>query len=610
MVADTNTAAGNHIPADTPAKQLASESIGAERSAPSTDATQTPSTEGSQHQKRHTQSRAQHRKRKRPPPNDHFSKKKKLEGTGNGPWKLDDRNQIPRKPKNNPFSAEEIAAEERRPKKKVAVLFGYSGTGYRGLQINNEEKTIEGDVMKAFIAAGAISKANADDPKKVSLMRCARTDKGVHAAGNVLSLKLIIEDENIVEKINENLPPQIRVWGIQRTNKGFSCYQSCDSRWYEYLLPSYSLLPPHPDSYLGKKIAEFAEEKGTVEELKEKNADVGDYWKEVDEACIKPILERLDIETRTTVMDRLKLSIDVPTSGASWTTEPEKAAPETSGSPSDGPVESPADEGSSAAAAQGATGFAQRELGPVDFALRDIKLAYVAAKRRYRISPTRLQRLQSALNAYLGTHNFHNYTVQKSFKDPSSKRLIKSFVVNPDPIIIGETEWLSLKVHGQSFMMHQIRKMVGLATLVTRCGTDPSIIAETYESTPIAIPKAPALGLLLERPVFQSYNAKATGTLEREAIDFAKYDDAIEPFKREHIYTRIFEHEEREHTFHGFYQQIDSFRSDFFLWITPGGIAAAKLRLGATDAAEDEKAMNRQLGEDDDDDVNPEEGEG
>lgn len=33
------------------------------------------------------------------------------------------------------FSAEEVAKEERRPKHKVAVLIGYSGTGYRGMQM-------------------------------------------------------------------------------------------------------------------------------------------------------------------------------------------------------------------------------------------------------------------------------------------------------------------------------------------------------------------------------------------------------------------------------------------------------------------------------------------
>jgi tRNA pseudouridine38-40 synthase len=33
------------------------------------------------------------------------------------------------------FSEDVIKAEERRPKKKVAVLIGYSGTGYRGMQL-------------------------------------------------------------------------------------------------------------------------------------------------------------------------------------------------------------------------------------------------------------------------------------------------------------------------------------------------------------------------------------------------------------------------------------------------------------------------------------------
>lgn len=34
-----------------------------------------------------------------------------------------------------PFSEEEIAAEERRPKHKVAVMIGYAGSGYKGMQM-------------------------------------------------------------------------------------------------------------------------------------------------------------------------------------------------------------------------------------------------------------------------------------------------------------------------------------------------------------------------------------------------------------------------------------------------------------------------------------------
>ena len=61
-------------------------------------------------------------------------------------------------------------------------MIGYSGTGFKGMQISPSEETIEGELFKAFVKAGAIAKTNADDPRKASLVRCPRTDKNVHAA--------------------------------------------------------------------------------------------------------------------------------------------------------------------------------------------------------------------------------------------------------------------------------------------------------------------------------------------------------------------------------------------------------------------------------------------
>ena len=52
---------------------------------------------------------------------------------------------------------------------------------------------------------------------QVNLGRAARTDAGVHAAGNVVSLKMIMSVPGIpdmVSRINEELPPEIRLWGF------------------------------------------------------------------------------------------------------------------------------------------------------------------------------------------------------------------------------------------------------------------------------------------------------------------------------------------------------------------------------------------------------------
>ncbi|KAK3985217.1 pseudouridine synthase [Cladorrhinum sp. PSN332] len=521
------------------------------------------------------------------------------------------------------FTPEEIAAEERRPKRKVAVLIGYAGTGYHGIQINHKEKTIEGDIFAAFVSAGAISKVNADDPKKSSLVRCARTDKGVHAAGNVLSLKLILEDEDIVDKINSHLPDQIRIWGIQRTSNSFSSYQACDSRWYEYLMPSYSLLPPQPHTFLGKNIHDSAKEKGAYDEYLGRLDDVKDFWEEVEKNDIEPILAKLDPEVKAEVLRKLHDSANVElkddveplnkeTKQDDNTDEMEVDAEEDAKAEASGPdvdtAEPVKDKASEEAAAPEAAETAEtadgeavakgpkaeKELSPVDAALRDIKAAYVAAKRRYRVTPVRIQRLQEALNLYLGTRNYHNYTIMKSFKDASAKRHIKSFEVNPTPIQIRDTEWLSLKVHGQSFMMHQIRKMVAMAVMVVRCGAPVSLITESYGPRRISIPKAPGLGLMLERPMFTEYNKKAV-TLEKDPIDFAKFDDKIQEFKDQHIYRRMFEVEEKENSFHLFFNQVDNFRTDYFLWVTAGGLEASHERLDRVERVP--KALQAELGD-------------
>ncbi|KDN33020.1 hypothetical protein RSAG8_13891, partial [Rhizoctonia solani AG-8 WAC10335] len=76
--------------------------------------------------------------------------------------------------------------------------------------------------------AGTVSKDNLDDPVKVNLQRAARTDAGVHAAGHIVSLKMITKQADtpdtpdLIAKLNELLPPEIRVWTFVKATNTFN----------------------------------------------------------------------------------------------------------------------------------------------------------------------------------------------------------------------------------------------------------------------------------------------------------------------------------------------------------------------------------------------------
>ena len=80
--------------------------------------------------------------------------------------------------------------EARTPKRKLALLLGYNGRAYHGLQRQSDDdlKTIEGEMRLALRKAGAVSEQNAEDLAKISWSRSARTDKRVSAARQVVSV--------------------------------------------------------------------------------------------------------------------------------------------------------------------------------------------------------------------------------------------------------------------------------------------------------------------------------------------------------------------------------------------------------------------------------------
>lgn len=197
---------------------------------------------------------------------------------------------------------------------------------------------------------------------KIQMARAARTDKGVHAVGNVVSVKLVVEDPDIVSKINQHLPDQIKVWGKRQrfsnvashiligyvigytpVTGGFHAKKACNGREYEYWLPTYTLeMPPSRSLHLRS-----SREHPSDLYIAEENAYI-------------PVSTRENI----------------------------------------------------------------------------------AEKHQCRISNSKLDQFRDAMAVFQGTHNFHNYTIQRNASDPSANRYIMR--VEASDAICYSARWLIL----------------------------------------------------------------------------------------------------------------------------------------------------------------------
>ncbi|XP_046851620.1 tRNA pseudouridine synthase A-like isoform X2 [Xenia sp. Carnegie-2017] len=320
-------------------------------------------------------------------------------------------------------------------KKKCVLLLSYCGNGYNGMQRNPGVRTIEEDLTNALFKAKAISEDASRNYGKMAFQRCARTDKGVSAARQVVSLKMVPYKE-LLHDINENLDPQIRVFALKQVTRGFDCKSRCTSRTYQYLLPTFAFAP-----------------------------------------------------------------------------------------------------------------------------------TFAHTTKNFRITDEIEQKLNDVLKNYEGTKNFHNFTSGKDFKDESSKRYIIRFEVAGEAFVARKMEFIELQVQGQSFMQHQIRKMIGimnayimiflifnvelhvytlylgLVIAIMKGYTGVDAISRAFEPAKMDIPRAPGLGLILEEVHFKSYNDKFGKDGFHEPLEWSECEDQIKNFKTEFIHSGIIETE-------------------------------------------------------------------
>lgn len=113
---------------------------------------------------------------------------------------------------------------------------GYNGKDYCGLQMNKSKKTVEDKIIEILFNMEAIDERNIESSKKMGLQRACRTDSGVHAAMNIIVIKIIknLDFENLKNKLFEN---KIYLYKMMKVPKGFVAKNRCESRIYKYFIP-------------------------------------------------------------------------------------------------------------------------------------------------------------------------------------------------------------------------------------------------------------------------------------------------------------------------------------------------------------------------------------
>lgn len=131
--------------------------------------------------------------------------------------------------------------------RQVALKIAYIGSNFYGFQRQPNFRTVEGELIKAFLDLGIIN-----DVAKSRFSLGGRTDRGVHAIGNVISFRT--NKELYINQVNAILPRDIQIIATAKVHMGFKP-RYAESRYYRYLLLDDD--PEDLDVELMKKVASY-----------------------------------------------------------------------------------------------------------------------------------------------------------------------------------------------------------------------------------------------------------------------------------------------------------------------------------------------------------------
>ncbi|TGZ60560.1 hypothetical protein CRM22_008496 [Opisthorchis felineus] len=189
-------------------------------------------------------------------------------------------------------------------------------------------------------------------------------------------------------------------------------------------------------------------------------------------------------------------------------------------------------------------------LAPRDFTIDD------SVYRSFRVSATTLTHANVVLKRFKGTHNFYNFTSGRLPTDGSCNRYIISIECLP-PFLYEDCQYCVVRVVGQSFMLHQIRKMIGLMIAIVRGNATEDVFDCVFGTERVDIPKAPGLGLMLSEVNYDRYNARFGEDGFHNPIVWSKYEKQMDEFKMNYIYKHIHEKEIEERSMIDWLSSLD-----------------------------------------------------
>jgi tRNA pseudouridine38-40 synthase len=115
----------------------------------------------------------------------------------------------------------------RGPIRNIRLLVEYEGTRYYGWQVQENQRTVAGEILRA------IRTSLGESPR---LLGAGRTDQGVHAEGQVANFlaHTTLPAPTIIEALNQELPQDINLLEARDAPLSFHARHDAVSRRYRY----------------------------------------------------------------------------------------------------------------------------------------------------------------------------------------------------------------------------------------------------------------------------------------------------------------------------------------------------------------------------------------